>query len=69
MVLTKLQAAGLKINADKSKLYALETEYLGFALARQGIAPQTKKIDSILALNPPTKLKELRTFLGMVQYY
>ena len=28
-----------------------------------------KKIDAILALNPPTKVKELRTFLGMVKYY
>ena len=42
---------------------------MGYALTRQGIAPQTKKIDSILALSPPTKVKELRTFLGMVQYY
>jgi hypothetical protein len=30
MVLTRLQDAGLKINADKSKFCALETEYLGF---------------------------------------
>ena len=68
-VLTKLREAGLKINAAKSKFCALETEYLGYALSREGIAPQTIKIDSILALNPPTKVKELRTFLGMVQYY
>ena len=69
VVLTKLQSAGLKINATKSTFRSLETEYLGYALTRQGIAPQTKKIDAILALSPPTKLKELRTFLGMVQYY
>ena len=69
LVLAKLQEARLKINAAKSNLCALETEYLGYALSREGIAPQTKKIDSILALNPPTKVKELRTFLGMVQYY
>ena len=42
---------------------------MGYALSREGIAPQTEKIDSILALNPPTKVKGLRTFLGMVQYY
>ena len=53
----------------KSTFCFLETEYLGCALTRQGIAPQTKKIDSTLALSPPTKVKELRTFLGMVQYY
>ena len=43
LVLTKLREARLKINATKSKLYALETEYLGYALSREGIAPQTEK--------------------------
>ncbi len=27
------------------------------------------KVFAILALNPPTNIKELRQFLGMVQYY
>ena len=38
-------------------------------LTKKGIKPQTNKIDLILALKAPTKVKELRTFLGMVQYY
>jgi hypothetical protein len=28
-----------------------------------------KKVQAILALNPPNNVKELRHFLGMVQYY
>ena len=68
-VFSKLQDAGLKINADKSKFCALETEYLGYILTRDGIKPQTNKVQAILALNPPTNIKELRRFLGMVQYY
>ena len=68
MVLIKLQEARLKINANKSKFFALETEYLGYVLSREGIAPQ-KKIDLVITLNPPTTVKELRTFSGMVQYY
>ena len=43
MVFTKLRGARLKVNADKSKFCALETEYLGYTLAREGIQPQTKK--------------------------
>ena len=31
-VLTRLREAGLKINADKSKFFAHETEYLGYVL-------------------------------------
>ena len=65
----KLQEAGLKINAAKSTFCSFETEYLGYTLNREGIAPQTKKIDAILQLSPPTKVNELRTFLGMVQCY
>ncbi len=37
MVLTRLQDAGLKINANKSNLCTLEKEYLGYILKRDGI--------------------------------
>ena len=46
-----------------------EIEYLGYILTREGIKPQNKKVQAILALNPPNSVKELRHFLGMVQYY
>ena len=69
LVLTRLQDAGLKVNAEKSNFCAHETEYLGYILTRDGIKPQTNKVQAILALKPPTSVKELRTFLGMIQYY
>ncbi len=62
VVLTRLQDAGLKVNADKSKFCAYETEYLGYVLTRDGIKPQINKVQSILALKPPTNVKELRQF-------
>jgi hypothetical protein len=34
-----------------------------------GIKPQIKKVQAILAIKPPSNVKELRHFLGMVQYY
>ena len=69
MVLTRLQEAGLRINADKSNFCTLETEYLGYILTRDGIKPQPNKVQAMLALAPPRNVKELRRFLGMVQYY
>ena len=68
-LLSRLQDAGLKINADKSKFCALETEYLGYIITRDGVKPQANKVQAILALTPPKNVKELRCFLGMVQYY
>ena len=58
MVLTRLQDAGLKINADKSKFCALETEYLGYILTREGIKPQSNKVQAMLALAPPRNVKD-----------
>ena len=60
---------GLKVNAPKSKFCAEETEYLGYILTRTGIKPQPKKVQAILAISTPKSVKELRSFLGMVQYY
>ena len=68
-VFTRLQDAGLKLNADKSNFCAIETEYLGYVLTRDGIKPQNNKVQAILALTPPKNVKELRSFLGMIQYY
>jgi hypothetical protein len=53
----------------KSSFCAVETEYLGYVLSRDGIKPQPKKVQAILALTLPQNVKQLRRFLGMVQYY
>ncbi len=66
----RLREAGLKVNAAKSFFCTHEIEYhLGYILTRGGIKPQPKKVQAILALNPTNNVKELRHFLGMVQYY
>jgi hypothetical protein len=43
--------------------------YLSYTLTREGINPQSKKVQGILTLNPPNNVKELRHLIGMVQYY
>jgi len=68
-VLRGLREAGLKVNTAKSFFCTHEIEYLGYILTRGGIKPQPKKVQAILALNPPNNIKELRHFLGVVQYY
>jgi hypothetical protein len=68
-VLTRLRDSGLKVNVAKSSLCSHEIEYLGYILTREGIKTQPKKVQAILVLNLPNKVKELRHFLEMVQYY
>jgi hypothetical protein len=67
-VLARLRDAGLKINAAKSSFCTHEVEYLGYRLTEEGIKPQPKEVQVILALRLPNNVKELRHFLGLVQY-
>ncbi len=69
VVLRQLCNSGLKVNAAKLTFYALEIEYLGYVLTRDGIRPQSNKVQAILAIKLPTGVRQLRQFLGMVQYY
>ena len=68
-VLKRLVRANLKVNAPKSTFGQSEVEYLGYILSRDGIKPHPGKVQAILAIKPPTSVKTLRSFLGMVQYY
>ncbi len=67
-VLRRLCNVGLKFNAEKSTFCTLEIEYLGYILTRDGIKPHSNEVQAILS-NCQKGLKQLRYFLGMVQYY
>ncbi len=55
---TRLSDAGLKVNVAKSLFCSHEIEYLGYISTREGIKPQSKKVQAALALNPPKNVKE-----------
>jgi hypothetical protein len=57
------------VNAATLTFCTLEIEYLGYILTRDSIKPQSNKVQAIVAIKPPTGVKQLRHFLGMVQYY
>lgn len=68
-VMKRLQKAGLKCKIEKCKFAVPEVEYLGYIITREGIKPDPKKIAAILNLERPQDKKQVRQFLGMVQYY
>ncbi len=68
-VLDKLNKAGLKVNAKKSFFGKSELEYLGYWITRDGIQPVKSKVDAMLKIAPPKNKKELRGFIGLVNYY
>ena len=44
-------------------------EYLGYKITTKGIMPIANKIDAIKAIKPPKTRRELRKFIGMINYY
>lgn len=68
-VLRKLSQAGLKVNVSKSFFGKTECEYLGYWITRNGIQPLPDKVKAVQGIKPPRTKKELRSFIGLVNYY
>ena len=68
-IFQRLSNAGLKVNARKSFFGRSELEYLGYWITRDGIQPVTKKVEAIKNLATPKNKRELRHFIGMINYY
>ena len=68
-VLKRLVKAGFRANVRECVFAQDELEYLGYQLKRDGLQPQPKKVEAILRISPPKNKRQLRHFLGMVNYY
>ena len=69
IVFQRIKEAGLKINANKSFFARSALEYLGNWISRKGIQPVPKKVDAIKKIAVPKTIKEVRSFVGMINYY
>ena len=58
----------IKLNFDKIQYKQEEVEFFGKTYMKQGCKPSDAKDKDITEIPKPTTLKDLQTFLGMVQY-
>ena len=68
-VLRRLEDAGFTVNPLKCEWAVTSTEYLGFFLTIDGLKPMPKKIEAITNVARPTSTKEVRSFVGLINYY
>lgn len=68
-VLERLQNCGLTISKGKSEFFKDSVVYLGHKIDSEGLHKLSDKVDAIVKVNTPKNQKELKSFLGLVNYY
>ena len=66
--LTRLEKEGYRLSAKKSEFFRREIEWIGHKIDQDGIRPIQDKLESIKNLKRPNNEKELKSFLGAIQY-
>ena len=64
-----LETSWTKVNAKKSFFGRGELEYLGYWITCKGVMPVPKKIEAIKNIATPKSIRDVRKFVGMVNYY
>ena len=67
-VLTRLENAGYRLSENKSEFFKSEVEWIGHKIDQNGIRRLQEKLMAIKNLKQPNNEKELKSFLGALQY-
>ena len=68
-VLTTLSAAGLRLKKRKCEFMVAQVTYCGYRISGSGVEPVKDKVEAIQKAPQPQNVSQLRSFLGMLNYY
>ena len=68
-VLDRLSEYGLKLKKQKCFFLRDSVEYLGYVIDCDGLHATPAKVEAIVNAPSPKNVTELRSFLGLVNYY
>ena len=68
-VLKRLKEANLRLKPSKCTFAREEVKILGYIINATGVHPDPDKTSAIQAMSPPKNQKQLRSCLGMTNYY
>ena len=67
-ILGKMEEAGYRASEKKSEFFLKKTKWLGNEIDETGIKPNKEKVKAILEIKHPENQKQLKSFLGVIQY-
>ena len=68
-VFQKLEGHGFRLKLAKCAFLQKSVDFLGHQIDAEGIHPLDSKVEAILHAPTPKNLQELRSFLGLLNYY
>ena len=68
-VFARLERHGFRLKQEKCMFLLSKVEYLGHQISSEGIHPLDSKIDAIVKAPVPVNVQQLRSFLGLINYY
>lgn len=68
-VLARLEAYNLRVNLNKCEFFKERVVFCGHEIDAEGLHKTEAKIDAVLNAPNPQNVQELRSFLGLVNYY
>ena len=57
------------MNREKCRLGKNSVDFLGYEFSQNGMMPLAKKVEFISLLKPPKTVRDVRSFIGLVNYY
>ena len=67
-LLQRCKEVGIRLNRDKFQYKLNKVNFYGHVLTDNGLQADASKIDAIVKMTPPRDIKELQSFLGLVNY-
>ena len=68
-VFSRLEQAGYRLKRQKCAFLLPSIEYLGHIITEEGLKPSKKKVEAIIDAPTPIDVSQLRSFLGLMNYY
>lgn len=65
----RMRSYGVLVNTAKCVFGMSEITFLGYSISEKGTKPLESKVQAIAEFTPPKTVRELRRFLGMVNFY